>query len=129
MNNQPLTPLEKLLAEKSRIRSLTKKQEAKINEHFTYVQANAGNLFLSFISSMLFKPSSKEKKEGAKSAEATRTEVATEPFSFADLLPMTKLLGPVVWEVTKPILLSWSIKKASTFVAQLFTRKKRHPNN
>lgn len=126
MNSKPQTPLEKLTAEKIRIKKETEEQEIKLNRHVTYVQANAGSLFLSFVSSMLFNQSDKKSSKAlpaADSGEEAKDAVATN-LSFADFIPFTKLLIPAVWEISKPILISWSIKKATSVVAGLFSRKK-----
>jgi len=126
-NSKPLTPLEKLTAEKTRIRLLVNEQEIKMNEHITYAQANAGSLFLSFLSSMLFTQSDRKASQAETNSPDGSTPASTPsstPFSFADLLPLSKLLIPVAWDVAKPILLSWGIKRASAILAGLFTRKK-----
>lgn len=125
MNSKPLTPLQKLTAEKNRIKQLTKEQEAKLSEHYNYVQSNAGSLLLSFVSSMLFSKSSS--KDTDSTVETSNQDTNNEPassLSFSDLIPMSKLLLPMVWEIAKPMLLSWGIKKVSQFTASFFTRRK-----
>lgn len=125
MNSKPQTPLEKLTAEKIRIKKETKEQEIKLNQHVTYVQANAGSLFLSFFSSMLFNQSDKKTSKALPAdSNGEAKEPVTTNLSFADFIPFTKLLIPAVWEISKPILISWSIKKASSVVTGLFSRKK-----
>ncbi|MDD2437478.1 MAG: hypothetical protein PHG27_07595 [Massilibacteroides sp.] len=127
-NNRQQTPLEILTAEKKRIRQLAKEREVKINEHVAYMQANAGNLFLSFLSSMLFSSSSDKEEHVQTSTSGDRpTDVLTTAFSFADLLPLIKIFIPIAWNVVKPILVSWSIKKAGSFIAGLFAPKKVQP--
>jgi hypothetical protein len=124
-NNKQQTPLEILTAEKKRIRQLTKEQEVKINEHVTYMQANAGSLFLSFLSSLLFNSSAKNEEQAqASTSDEVQTDSLATAFSIADLLPLTKLFVPVAWNVVKPILISWGIKKAGNLLAGLFVRKK-----
>jgi len=125
MNSKPQTPLEKLTAEKKRIRQLTQEQEIKLNAHIVYVQQNAGSLLLSFVSSMLFAPpAKKENKEASTQSEGQAETTTTESLSFSDFIPVGKLLLPVAWDIAKPILLSWGIKKATQIAAGLFTRKK-----
>lgn len=126
MNNKPQTPLEKLTAEKIRIKQLTKEQEAKLNDHFVYIQTNAGSLFLSAVSSMLFAPSAKKESNPASaSSPGKQPETgAMENFTLADFLPLGKLLLPVAWDIAKPILLSWGIKKVTRMATGLFARKK-----
>lgn len=121
----PQTPLEKLTAEKIKIRRLVKEQETKLNEHIVYVQANAGSLLLSFVSSILFAPSSK--KENTKETDPSEKETASNMpgnLSLIDFLPISKLLLPVAWDIAKPILLSWGIKKVTRMATGLFARKK-----
>ncbi|MDD4516312.1 hypothetical protein [Massilibacteroides sp.] len=125
MNNKPQTPLEKLKTEKKRILALTKEQENKLNEHVAYVQTNAGTLFLSFISSMLFRQSEK-KQDQTTSAPSDKNagNSLSEQLSLADFLPLTKMLIPVAWDIAKPIFISWGIKKAGSIIGKLFSRKK-----
>lgn len=130
-NSKPQTPLEKLKAEKERIRQETKEQELRMNQHITYVQSNAGSLLLSFASSMLF-PSHAKKNAALPSSDNLSVqagEAGTGKLSLADFLPLTKLLLPTVWEMSKPILISWGIKKATSLASGLFSRKKHKSKN
>lgn len=97
-----------------------------MNEHVAYVQANAGSLLLSTLSSMLFKPSSTKETQTSPDSSEEKTEGTSLAgnLSFADFLPLGKVLLPVAWDVAKPILISWGIKKAGTIVTGLFSRKK-----
>lgn len=129
-NSKHQTPTEKLRIEKCRVSRLLKEQEATINAHVSYVQDNAGRLFLSFISSMLFNPSSgKSGQLKTVDTEKRGSKTASEPLSFADFVPLTKLMIPIAWDIAKPVLLSWGIKKAGTLLSGIFTRKKALPNN
>lgn len=125
MNSKPQTPLERLTAEKNKIKQLTKEQEIKLNEHIVYVQKNAGSLLLSLVSSMLFAPSAKKENNPAPTPSGEQPETtSTGSLSLADFIPVGKLLLPVAWDIAKPILLSWGIKKATKIASGLFTRKK-----
>lgn len=125
MNNSKIqTPTEKLLAEKNRVKQLLQKQETTLNGHITYIQANAGSLLLTFVSSMLFSPSKKDGQAKTTNAEGENAGTASEPLSFADFLPLTKLMLPVAWDIARPILMAWGIKKAKVWASKLFTRKK-----
>ena len=124
MNSKPQTPLEKLTADKNRIKRLTQEQEVKLNEHIVYVQQNAGSLLLSLVSSMLFAPSAKkENKQAIPTGEQPET-IAAGRLSLADFIPVGKLLLPVAWDIAKPILLSWGLKKVTQITTGLFSRKK-----
>ena len=59
--NKPLTPLEKLISDKERIRRQCVIQEQKLNDDFSYIQENAGNLLISGFTTLLF-PNTKSKK-------------------------------------------------------------------
>ena len=43
-NKQQQTPLEKLISDRQRLQEQCAVQEQKLNEHFTYIQENAGSL-------------------------------------------------------------------------------------
>lgn len=60
--NKPLTPLEKLISDKERIRRQCVIQEQKLNDDFSYIQENAGNLLISGFTTLLF-PNTKSKKQ------------------------------------------------------------------
>ncbi len=47
IQNKPLTPLEKLISDKERIRKQCVIQEQKLNDDFSYIQENAGSLLIS----------------------------------------------------------------------------------
>lgn len=129
-NNKPQTPTEKLTAEKNKVSQLLKEQERTINAHVVYIQDNAGSLLLSFVSSMLFSPSSKKDAQaGTSDADAKTPGIPSEPLSLADFLPVAKLMLPVAWDLARPILISWGIKKAGALFSGLFTRKKAQTNN
>lgn len=112
MNSNPQkSPLEKLLIEKQRIETACKEKEEKLNETFSYMQANAGTLLLSAFSSVLFptKKKSKEedKKEGGKSINFSEE---TSKMQLSDYFSIGKSLLPIAWEVVQPIMVGWGIK-------------------
>ena len=61
IQNKPLTPLEKLISDKERIRKQCVIQEQKLNDDFSYIQENAGSLLISGFTTLLF-PNTKSKK-------------------------------------------------------------------
>ena len=54
IQNKPLTPLEKLISDKERIRKQCVIQEQKLNDDFSYIQENAGSLLISGFTTLLF---------------------------------------------------------------------------
>lgn len=53
MDNQ-VKPIDKLLAEKQRLKEECKAKEKKLNDDFAYIEDNAASLLLSGVSSLLF---------------------------------------------------------------------------
>lgn len=62
INNNPQTPLEKLISDKRRIKRQCIIQKQKLNDDFSYIQEHAGSLLLSGVTSLLFPNSKSEKK-------------------------------------------------------------------
>ena len=62
INNNPQTPLEKLISDKRRIKRQCIIQKQKLNDDFSYIQEHAGILLLSGVTSLLFPNSKSEKK-------------------------------------------------------------------
>ena len=56
INNNPQTPLEKLISDKRRIKRQCIIQKQKLNDDFSYIQEHAGSLLLSGVTSLLFPP-------------------------------------------------------------------------
>ena len=117
------TPLEKLLADKERIRQQSIQQEQKLNEGISYIQDNAGSLLLSGVSSLLFSGSGTSGKNKALKlsgySQAVNLPVAS--FGVADFLSIGKMMIPVLWEIAQPFIISWCIRK----LKKTFTGKKR----
>ena len=62
INNNPQTPLEKLISDKRRIKRQCIIQKQKLNDDFSYIQEHAGSLLLSGVTSLLFPNSKSEKR-------------------------------------------------------------------
>lgn len=126
-----MTPLEILQAEKERIQQECFIKETDLNNHFCYIQQNAGTLLLSGISSLLFpRNKTNQKKSNANktqlSLQTTGQPTATNStLSIKDLMGLGKALLPAAWEVVQPILISWGMRKMTTWVSNLFTKKKK----
>lgn len=136
------TPLTKLQADKRSLRKQCKEQEERLNVHFRYVQANAGNLLLAGVSALLSTTGTPkaEKKEAATASSQRITPLARRqaargvpglPMGMSALLKVPKLLSlgsgwvPIAWEVAQPLLLTWSIKRVKRIIGGAFTRKKK----
>ena len=119
-NNQTQTPLERLIADKNRVKQLCEEKGRDINDDIFYVQANAGTLLLSSLSSMLF-PSSVGKKVAS---SGTIEGSDNTQISLMEMLPLAKTLFPIAWDVAKPILISWGVKRISNLVVNVLFKKK-----
>jgi hypothetical protein len=124
--NKQQTPLEKLISNRLQLQAKCDIQKQKLNEHFSYIQENAGNLFLSGISSLLFSPS-KEKKSGTETNYSKQTsEVSTASLGFSDYISVVQSLLPMAWDVARPLLTPWGLKKIQTWaIKKLFTKKRQ----
>lgn len=122
---QPPTPLEKLRADKLRLRQQCLEQAEKVNGTLAYMQEHAGSLLLSGLSTLLFPPSKPATAQETVQTEGKRSGTSS-PFAMglADYLSIGKSLLPVAWELAQPLLMSWGIRKAKKWVIALFSRKK-----
>lgn len=121
--NKPLTPLEKLISDKARIRRECVIQEQRLSDDFSYIQENAGNLLISGFTTLLF-PNSKSKKTESTEAVASPMQVLPS-LGISDYLNIAQGVLPLAWDVAKPFLLTWGIKKAQSWITHLFTKKKK----
>lgn len=123
IQNKPQTPLEKLISDKKRIRRQCVLQEQKLNDDFSYIQENAGSLLLSGFTTLLF-PNTKSKKTESTEAIASPIQPAA-PLGISDYLSIAQGLLPVAWDVAKPFLLTWGIRKAQSWFTNLLFKKKK----
>ena len=121
---QTLTPLERLLHEKQRVTVECELRTIKLNADCAYIQAHAGSLLLSGLSSLLF-PGGNKKQEATASTHRTATAAASPmPLGWGDLLSIGKSLLPVAWEVVQPLIMTWGIQKVRKwFSRRLFSKK------
>lgn len=122
-NKQQQTPLEKLISDRQRLQEQCAVQEQKLNEHFTYIQENAGSLLLSGVSALLF-PKTKTKNT-EKESSIQPTEVPSVSFGFSDYLSVAQSLFPIAWDVIRPLITAWGIKKVQTWVIKKLFKKKK----
>ncbi|MGM9759032.1 MAG: hypothetical protein ACI30I_02820 [Parabacteroides sp.] len=121
-SNKPLTPLEKLRADKQRTLAACQEQEAKLNADFVYIQQHAHSLLLAGITSLLFPDNKKQKGKGTASS-ASAAPVSIVPLNVGDYLSIVRGMVPVLWEVAQPFVVSWGIKRMKRWISGLFTRK------
>jgi len=128
IRNKPLTPIEKLHAEKNGIEEKCRIQEKKLDDDFVYIKDNASSLILSGISTLLFPPKNTTKENGqqlAPSAETAGRNMSKSPaLTLADYIAITKSMLPVVWGVLQPIIITWGIRKAKSVLSGLFSGKR-----
>ena len=122
MNNRQ-TPLEKLISDNERIRKQCFIQEQKLNDDFSYIQENAGSLLISGFTTLLF-PNTKSKKTESTETATTASQPVT-PIGFSDYLSIAQGLLPVAWDVVRPFLLTWGIRKAQSWFTNLLFKKKK----
>lgn len=114
MNNKTTAPLARLTAERSRIRRQCRQQEQELDQDWEYIQQHAGSLLLSGLASVLLSGfGSKEKEE-----EDTQEGRKSSPNPFSGIEAML----PVIWEIAKPLLISWGMSKIRTWI-QNFMQK------
>ncbi len=123
IQNKPLTPLEKLISDKERIRKQCVIQEQKLNDDFSYIQENAGSLLISGFTTLLF-PNTKSKKTESTETATTASQPVT-PIGFSDYLSIAQGLLPVAWDIVRPFLLTWGIRKAQSWFTNLLFKKKK----
>ena len=120
---QTLTPLERLLHEKQRVTEACELRKIKLNADCAYIQAHAGSLLLSGLSSLLF-PGGNKKQEAKASPYQTAATSTAMPLGWGDLLAVGKSLLPVAWEVAQPLIMTWGIKKVRKWFSRLLFSKK-----
>ena len=125
--DKPLTPIEKLLADKIELQAKCRMRESRLNENFEYIKDNTSTFFISGISSLLF-PSGRTKSKPQEQAVAVVGENKQSPenalLSYDNLLTIGRSLVPLAWSIIQPLLIRWAINRAKSMVLGLFSRKK-----
>lgn len=109
--NKQQTPLEKLISDKNRLQERCLLQEQKLNADFTYIQENAASLLLSGFSALVF-PKQKQASPNTGQTAYTKEDQNIETLGLTDILSLGRSMMPVAWDIIKPILISWGIKKS-----------------
>ena len=120
----PLTPIERLLADKHAIEARCILQEKKLQDDYEYIQNNALSLIFSGLTTLLF------------SLGRARRKPVTQPVALVDknqsqsnLGIITQNLVPFVWDIVQPLLIKWGIKKVKSWITSLFTKKRYKDKN
>jgi hypothetical protein len=104
---------------------LCKRQEAVINDDVAYIQANAGGILLSFLSSTLFPSKGASPSTGNKNTIKEDSKLpASSSLSFADIMPFAKSILPITWDIARPILISWGVKRIASTILNSILKKK-----
>lgn len=120
----PQTPLEKLISDKRRLRRQCAQQKQKLTDDFSYIQENAGSVLLSGVTTLLF-PNNKTKKKEETLPVISPNKTVIPSLGVKDYLDIAQGLLPLAWDVTRPFLITWGIKKAQKwFIHHLFKKKK-----
>ena len=125
--SKPLTPIEKLLADKNEVKIKCRLQGKKLNDSFDYIRENSSGIIISGITSLLF-PSGHTKHKPAEQTVAIidKTKPSRDSALLStNLLIVAKSLTPIVWKIVKPILIRWSINKVKTLLYGTFSNKNR----
>lgn len=80
-------------------------------------------MLVSGLSSMLFPKGKAAEKTPAADPDAPKTEGKKE-LSLAEYAAALPAMLPILWQVGKPILLSWGMKKAQRSIVNFFFKKK-----
>lgn len=125
--NKHQTPLERLNSDKQKCRDLCTVQEQKLQDDFTYLHENMGSLLLSGFSNLLFpKTKSKTSTSDAKTQTPAHSNAhANGHLSTSDYFTIALGAVPLVWDFTRPLVMTWGIKKVREWlIKKIFKRKK-----
>ena len=118
--NKPQTPLEKLLSDKEQLYRRCAQQQKKLNDDFLYIQENVAGVFLHGFTSLLFPGTTQKKATSSDAIAATNNRLSTS----IDYLDLIRELSPIAWDVVKPLLLTWGIKKIQSWFTGLLSQKR-----
>lgn len=131
MNKRPLTPREKLQSERLRLRQACIRQEQLLNEEFIYVQEHAHSLLMTGLSALLFPhPKNRTNEKTDNKPAVSVQEKVPISIGLSDYLSIAQNLLPVAWDIVRPLLTAWGIKKVQSWIIRkLFTKKKAKGRN
>ncbi len=112
--NSKLTPLQALTCEKMRLMKRCDQQEQLIGAHLDYIHQHAGTLMLKGVSSILFPKTVPQK--------ANPTAESNVDNDLGDYFAQIKGYMPMVWEVVRPLLITWGVSKFRKNVSMLLRK-------
>jgi hypothetical protein len=104
------------LSRKKHLRKQCLIQEQKLEEDFSHIRENAGSLLLSGFTGLLFSGPKTAKKTNASALPATAVSGQPDPFKLANILSIGKELLPAAWEIARPLIFAWGIKKITNLI-------------
>lgn len=110
--NRQLTPLQILSYEKKRLTIRCDEQEQRINQHLSYIHQHAGRFLIAGMNSLFF-PST---------ANIKSREQVTEDNTLNTYLHVLKDLVPTIWEMVRPLLISWGFSKMRNSIKLLLKK-------
>jgi hypothetical protein len=124
IRHNPRSPVEQLLADKAKIKTMCREQEKKLGEDFAYIRDNASGMILSGVSSLLF-PSKNTNNKTGQTVPTGNGKQNTGPLTVADYLAIAQRLWPVARNIIQPMLITWGINKAKSLIFGLLFGKKK----
>jgi len=101
--NSKLTPLQALTCEKMRLMKRCNQQEQLIGEHLGYIHQHAGRLLIKGVGSILFPATLPIKSEPTSQQHGNK--------NLSDYFDQLKGYMPMLWEVLRPLVITWGINK------------------
>jgi hypothetical protein len=124
MKIQTQTPSEILSAQKARLEEEINISRRKLDSDLVYLKENSTSLLFSGLTNIIF-PAAITTKEKPDSANLSVSKKEAKPFSSTDILALSKNMLPIVWEIVRPIIISWGIDKAKSLIIGAFSGNKR----
>ncbi|MDR0700024.1 MAG: hypothetical protein LBG28_12560 [Tannerella sp.] len=125
---KPLSPVEQLLNDRRNIEAQCRKQEQKLAEDFACLRDNASRLLFPALSSLLFSSGGFGKKTNTDAIGNDNRNRTTTPFATSAYFAVVRDLLPTVWNIIRPMLITWGINKAKSLIYDLFFGNKKRPS-
>lgn len=122
MQNKPLTPLEKLISDKERIRRQCVIQEQKLNDDFSYIQENAGSLLISVLPPYYSRTLNQKQNPPIRQLHPYLPQ-KQQSHRLLGLSEHSTRTSSVAWDVAKPFCLL-GIRKAQSWFTGYCSRKR-----
>jgi len=122
--NQP-SPLERLQAEQRRLKTECRIKEDKLNKDFRYIHENATSILFSGLSYLFF--GGKQKSDNTKATLIDNSNTKSIHIGISDYLSIGRSMLPSLWNIAKPMLITWGIRGAKNWLLNRFLRQKNKP--